>query len=237
MMRRVVGLWLLALVVMVPMVASAQFGGLIKKSKFDSSKVDKLLKDIDALVAEYEEASDKVWNSTEIVQGLVAQYKSGEFPVLTKNWAVLKEEFQKVKDDAEKSVLIKQKDLYRQEMATRAKAMEDFFQDPTRKADLKGKLTVPEKDQVVAAYTGLKEVPGKDKAILERVPGLTGQIPGLIADLGKQVLEDPLKAGDYKKLIDKLNKGLERLTVIPTELGEQIKAVELLLGVVASIVD
>lgn len=236
-MRRVVGLWILALVVMVPMVASAQFGGLIKKSKFDTSKVDKLLKDIDALVGEYEEASEKLWNSSEVIQGLVAQYKAGEFPVLTKNWAVLKEEFQKVKDDAEKTVLIKQKDLYRQEMAARAKAMEDFFQDPTRKADLKGKLQVPEVEQLKVAYGGVKDLPAKDKAILDRVPGLTAQIPGLLADLGKQVLEDPLKAGDYKKLIDRLNKGMERLTVIPTELGDQLKAVELLLGVFASILD
>lgn len=237
MLKRLVGVSILVLSICIPMVASAQFGGLVKKSKFDTKKVDTLLKDIDGVVAQYEEASDKLWNSSEIVQNLVATYKAGEFPVLTKNWAVLKEAYGKVKDDAEKSLLLKEKDLYRQQMGTRAKAMEDFFQDPTRKADLKGKLSIPEKEQVKTVYTDLKAIPGKDKAIVDQATALAGQIPAMVADLGKQLLEDPLKAGDYKKMIDRLNKGVEKLTAIPTELTEQMKAVELLLGVLGGLLD
>lgn len=237
MLKRLIGVSLLVFSICVPMIASAQFGGLVKKSKYDTKKVDTLLKDIDAVVAQYEEATDRVWNSSEIVQNLVATYKAGEFPVLTKNWAVLKDAFGKVKDDAERSLLLKEKDLYRQQMGARAKAMEEFLQDPTRKADLKGKFTVPEKDQLKTVYGDLKAVPDKDKAIADQATALVGQIPALLADLGKQVTEDPLKAGDYKKLMDRLNKGTEKLTAIPTELGEQLKAVELLVSVLAGLVE
>lgn len=227
-----------AVAMCIPFMANAQFGkGIPGGKKYDTKKVDKLLKDIDALVAEYEEGTAQLWEGTEIVQNLVAQYKGGDFPILTKNWAVLKKAYKDAKNDAERTLVIKEREIYRGEMDKRAAAVEEFIKDPARKADLKGKITIPEKEQLQTVQKNISTLPEKDKAIIDRIPALVGQVPGLVADLTKQIAEDPLKAGDYQKMIDKLNKGAEKLQAIPGELEKQLKAVDVLLGVLGDLLN
>ncbi len=220
----------LTALVLAPLTASAQFCGLGKKSKFDTKPIKKLLKEIDGVVDEYEDATENVWTATETVQNVVKQYAEGEFPVLTKPWGEIRKALKEAKEDAEKAAAIELSNKYFAEMTERKKAVEAVMADPVKATDLKGKLQPPEKEQFKTVVTNLKPVPEKDAKLITRSQELNTKAAKAVADLTEQMGKNPLKAADYKKLVSKLNAGIDKLNQIPTELNKQIEAIATMLA-------
>ncbi len=212
------------LLCLVPQLAQAQFG--LKVPKFDTGPVKKLLGEIDKVVAEYEDATEKVWTATETMQDIIKTYASGEFPVLEKPWGEIRKMIKEAKDEAARTAAFELSEKYLKEMDERKKAVDAFMDDPVKAADLKGKLQPPEIEQLKTIAANLKPVPKADAEIITRAGKLNADTAKAVGDLGTQAAKDPLKAADYKKLVDQCNKGIEKLTKIPTELEKQVKAVE-----------
>jgi len=230
-MRSLIQSAVLALLLcVVPQFAFAQFG--LKVPKFDTGPVKKTLAEIDKVVAEYEEATEKVWTATETMQNIIKTYAEGEFPILEKPWGEIRKMIKEAKDDAARAAAFELSEKYFKEMDERKKAVDAFMNDPVKATDLKGKLQPPELEQLKTIAENLKPVPKLDTELVTRSTKLTGDTTKAVADLGTQAAKDPLKAADYKKLIDQCNKGIEKLNKIPTELEKQIKAIE---GVLSSL--
>ncbi len=238
-MTRVLSIAIALVWLFVPAAASAQFGGMIKKKKkFDMKKVEKLEKRIDKVVKQYEEGSEAMWTATENVQIMVDQYKDGDFPVLTKNWATIKKELVDVKTDAGKRAeVLKQRALYFDEMGKRKTEMEAFLSNAENLTQVKGKLTIPEKKQITETSTALKTVPKKDQALLNESQKLVKETGTMIADLSKQLSSDPMRANEYQKVIDRLQASMDRLTGIADELGTQLDAAEAMVGVLGKLLE
>jgi len=217
---------ILAAATLVPAVAFGQFGGLVKKSSFDTKPVEKLLKEIDGCVKQYDDATEKVWTATETVQDIVKQYREGEFPVLTKTWAQIRKDVTEAKDDAQRAAAVELSVAYVREIVERKKAVEEFLDDPVKCADLKSRIKAPELEQLNKIVANLKPVPQEDAAIATNAKDLTEKAGKSVVSLTEQTTKDPLKSGDYKKLIDRLNKGSEKMGKIMTDLDSQVKAVE-----------
>jgi hypothetical protein len=222
---------LLGVLLAIPAVALAQFG--LPKApakKFDTGKVKDLLGKMDKVVVEYEDGTEKVWNSTETTQTLVDQYAEGDFPLLNKNWSTLRKMLKDAKDDAEKASVIKLTDEYFKEMAEREKALEAALADPVKAADISGKLQVPEVETLKKIADEMKGVPDKDAALLKQCTTLTEEGLKMSEDLLAQAAKDPLGAKDYKDLAEKLKGGVDKLKSIAGELDKQITSVNGLVG-------
>jgi len=228
--RLFAGITVLLAFVALPLTGYCQFGGLVKKSKFKTKPIKKLIKEIGECVGEYEDATARVWSATETVQELVKQYTAGEFPVLTKTWGEIRKTMLEAKEDAEKAAAVELSRAYLKEMVERKKAMEAFFNDPAKTADVQGKLQPPEMEKLNSIVTDLTPVPEKDTKLIARSKDLTEKAGKAVKDLTKQIKKNPLKAGDYKKLLDKLNDGLKELGKMPEELQKQISAINTMLG-------
>jgi uncharacterized phage infection (PIP) family protein YhgE len=224
-MRRFTAFAALIAMAIIPLSASAQFGFGGKKNKFDTKPVKALLSDIDKVVVEYEDGTENVWTATEIVQNTVKAYADGEFPVLTQPWGEIRKAIKEAKDDAAKAAAVELSNKYLKEMAERKKAVEAFMADPVKSADIAGKLQPPEVDQLKKVVESLKPVPEQDLKLIAKAQELSTKAAKSVADLTTQITKNPLKAGDYKKLVDKLNAGIADLNKIPTELQKQMDAI------------
>jgi hypothetical protein len=218
------------LLCVVPQFAQAQFG--LKVPKFDTGPVKKLLGEIDKVVAEYEDATEKVWTATETMQDIIKAYAAGDFPVLEKPWGEIRKMIKEAKDEAARTAAFQLSEKYFKEMDERKKAVDAVMDDPVKATDIKGKLQPPEVEQFKTISTNLKPVPQQDAELITRATKLSADAAKAVADLTAQAAKDPLKAADYKKLIDQCNKGIEKLGKIPTELEKQVKAVE---GVISNL--
>jgi methyl-accepting chemotaxis protein len=230
-MRKFTGL-LFVIALLVPAVAFAQFGGLGGGQKLNTKEADKVLKQIDSTVAEYDQATAQLWESTEIVQNLIAQYSEGQFPALTQNWATIQKMIKDAKDDTERAAAFKLTDAYFVEMDQRKAKMEEILNDPVKSANVKQRFQAPEVEQLTKARDNVKTVPEKDQALIQNLPGLIEQTTAAIKDMTEQAAKNPLKANDAQKLIDKMNKGIEKLNKIKTDLDKQVNAANTLLGAI-----
>jgi hypothetical protein len=228
---------LLAGLVLVPSLAFGQFLRPVEGSAYDTKEANEVLKDLDALGLECEEGTMKIRTGTETVQALVAKGKGGDFPVLTKKWKSIQAEADKLGKDARKKFLIKQEDLYLGELLQRTVAMEAFLKDPVKAADFKAKLSGPDKKELQGVNKGFKGLLKKHKASLKRTPTIVAKVPGVVAELGKQTAKDPLRSGDYQKLVKKLNKGEKKAQKVPQELDKQVNDIQKMLGIMKGIVD
>jgi hypothetical protein len=229
-MKRFVTFVVAVSLALIPLAASAQFGLGKKKNKFNTKPINQLLGDIDKVVEEYEGATENVRTATETVQGIVKGYADGEFPILTKPWAEIRKEIKEAKDEAAKTAAVELSNKYLLELEARKKAVEAFLADPAKTADLQGKLQAPEVAELNKIVANLKPVPAKDAKIIKRSGDLNTKAAKGVADLTKQIGKNPLKANDYKKLIKKLNTGIDKLTKIPTELNKQVDAITTMLA-------
>lgn len=229
--RGITTIALFIVMVFAPAAVFAQFGGFGKKKKsLDTKPITKLIKDIEGVVGEYEEATLNVWTATETVQETIKPYFEGEFPVLTKPLKEIKKDIKEAKDDAAKAAAIKLHEGYFTEMEARKLKVEELLNDPVKTTDIKGKLQPPELKNLSTIVAELKPVPEKDTKLIARSPELVKKAAEAVVTLTKAVKDNPLKAGDYKKLIDKLNALTEELNKMPAELKKQIGAIENMLG-------
>jgi len=236
-MRRTIGAMLVTLVLSVlPQVGWAQFGGLVKKSTYDTKPANQLIADMEAVVAEAEVGTLHVWTATETVQNLVKQYAEGDFPALTATWGEIRKSLTEAKDEAQKAAAIELSAKYLVEMAERKKAMETVLADPARSVDIKGKLQAPEKEQLAKISANLKPVPEKDTALITRATDLAAKAAKITAELGVQTAKDPLKAGDYKKLIDKLNALNGEVGKLPAELQKQVDSITTMMANITKLI-
>ncbi len=235
--NRLASIAVFTFVLLVPVFAFGQFGGLTKKKKkFNTKPAKALLKKMDGTVAKYEEGTLKVRTATETTQTLVDQYADGDFPVLTQTWANVKKSIDEAKDEAQKSAAFKLRDDYFREMAERKKAMDAALADPVKAADLGSKFQAPEKEQLAKIAKELKGVPEKDAAILKDSKGHIKEATKVMKSLTKQAATDPLRAKDYTSLNGKLKDGVEKLGKINGELDKQVKAVNDLIGNIGKLI-
>jgi hypothetical protein len=222
----------------VPGVALGQFGGLgKKKNKFNVKPVKKLIKDIDVVVKDYNEATENVWTATETVQNTIKPYAEGEFPALTNTWGEIRKSIKEAKDDTAKAAAVELSDKYIIEMIERKKKIEELMKDPVKTADLQSKLQVPEIENLKTIVANLKPVPEKDAKLIAEAPELAKKSTETIAKLTKQITKTPLKAADYKKLIKKLKKANVKLLKIPEELKKQVEAINVMMANIAKLIE
>jgi hypothetical protein len=202
----------------------------VKKSKFKTSGITKLLKDVDKINETFDGATADFWEATELFQSVINPYTDGKMPLLTKNWKVIKQMGVDAKDQAEKQTALDLRNGYVKEMEVRRKFLEGMMGDPAGTMKLKTSFNTDDIKTLGAVQKLLKKVVTTDKKVLGMVPGSAKKIPGEITKLGKQVTKDPLKAGDYKKLISKLKVGQKKLGEIPPEAGRQTKAADSMTG-------
>lgn len=229
-MKRFTAFLAVVALALIPLSASAQFGLGKKKNKFNTKPINQILGDIDKVVEEYEEATVNVRTATETVQNIIKGYADGEFPVLTQPWAEIRKGIQEAKDDAARLAAVELSNKYLLEIEARKKAVEAFLADPAKSADIQSKLQAPEVEQLNKIVANMKPVPEKDAKLIKRSGELNAKAAKGVADLTTQMGKNPLKANDYKKLIKKLNTGIDKLNLIPTELNKQLDAIKSMLA-------
>ena len=243
MKKNVLSLAVFATVVLLPVFAFAQFGGLVPTKSFDTSKVDKLLDKADKVHTEYGEVTATLWDTTEIVQNLVDQFSEGEFPLLTNAWKGLKQAAQdklkaakeageKIEDELafELDTLTKLRTDYFAEMVERKAAMAAILDDPAKAAEIKVQIPAPELEAVQSNAKDLEKFPTRQATMVKEIKTMTTDAASLVKELGEQAISNPLKAGDYKSLMGKLETATGKLTNIASELPKQVEAVETILG-------
>jgi hypothetical protein len=214
-------------------------GGLKVKaptSSFDTSKVEGLVKELDDTNKTFDDATATFWQATEQFQGVISPYAAGEFPILTRKIEEIRKVQSEAKDDAAKTAALSLRGNYIKEMEARAKHIEGLLQDPAKHADLQGKLKDEDIESLKKVTETLKTTAETDKKVAEKVADISPKVPTAVEELGTQATKDPVKAGDYKKLIDRLNKGNKQLTEIPTEAGRQAKAGDTMTGQITKLI-
>lgn len=201
---------------------------MLDEAKINTKAADDLMKELQGINTELEDINGSIYTSTETVHAVVAPYKAGEFPVLTKNWETVNAELKKAKGKQKKEAQARKK-TYEAEMAARALAAATILDSKEKRKALLGKLKAPELQMLRDAGKKLKAIPDRNIALTDRVPKLIDKSVEVIADIGKQVADNPAKALDAEKIIKKLNKSVAEAKRIPTEAKKQLKSVKALL--------
>ncbi len=208
--------------------SAGEIGKIVDAPKLNTKEADALLKELDAINAELEDISGSINSSTEGVHAVIAPYKAGEFPVLTKNWDTINAELKKAKGKKKQQAQA-QKKTYEQEMAARTVAAAAILENKDKRKALLGKLKAPELQQLKDAGQKLKAIPDRNTALAGRVPALIDRSVAVVADLTKQIVDNPLAALEGEKVLKKVNKSVAAVQKIPKEAKKQVKAVKALL--------
>jgi len=196
----------------------------------------KLLADIDATNKIFQEATDAFWEATEIFQTTIFNHAEGEIPVLTKNWAAVKD----IRDSAKKKVRKQFKPLrgdYLKEMEARVAFMDGIIGDPAKTLGIKGKFTTEDIDKLKKLPELLKVVVTKDTEAVKQAAVLVPKVVPAISEMGKAIKKNPMKAGAYKKQLKKLKRGKKKLQNLPPEGNRQIKAADSMTGSIARFIE
>ena len=196
------------------------------------AQTKKLLGDIDAVDKIFQEATDALWEATEIFQTTIFPYAEGDIPILTKNWQVVKG----MRDSSDKKLRKQFKPLrgdYLVEMEKRVEFMDGITNDPTRTLGIKGKFTTEDIDKLKKLPDILKIVVDKDTQAVTDATALIPQMAPALEEMTKAIKKKPMKAMSYKKQIKKLNRGQKKLEVIPPEGNRQLKAANAMGGSIA----
>ena len=195
-----------------------------------------LLKDIDATSKVFQEATDAFWEATEIFQTTVFAYAEGDIPILSKNWAALKD----LRDSGEEKLAKQFAPLrgdYLKEMEKRVGFMDALVKDPAAAMGIKGKFSTEDIDKLTKLPDLLKIVVDKDTEAVKRATELIPLVPPAITDISKKIKKNPLKAGTYKKEMKKLKTGQKKLAEIPPEGNRQLKAADSMGGSIARFIE
>ena len=200
------------------------------------SDANKLFADIDATSQLFEEATDALWEATEIFQTTVFAYAEGDIPILTKNWEAVKG----IRDSAEKKVKKQFEPIrgnYLKEMESRVAFMDALVADPAKALGIKGLLTTEDIDKLIKLPELLRTVVDKDTEALKRATELVARVPAAITEMGEAIAANPMKAGAYKKQINKLKKARKKLEAIPPEGSRQLKAADSMGGSIGRFIE
>lgn len=190
-------------------------------SKFDTKKVDKLLKEINDVENKYRKAKGTLYLQTETFHGIVDKYGSRKLPKLTKPWAIVDKTWTRAKNDKEKTGANKMEKTYSTETDVRTKFVDaDMKQDAKRKS-IKSKLKAPDIKKLKTVKKESSQLPSRNAAIAKRATELLKKSSVMSVDLGKQAAKNPLKAGDIKRVKGKLDAGIARLKMIPPSCQKQ----------------
>jgi len=209
-------------------------GKIVDAPKLKTTKADALLKEIEELNAGLEATSGMINTSTETVHAVIAPYKAGQFPVLTKNWETIQAEIKKAQGKNKKLAKAQLK-TYEEQMAARAIVAAGMLDNSKQRKALFGKMKVAEVDQLKTAGKKLKEIPDRNKAIVAKVPDIMDRGVQAAADITKQIAENPLSALEGEKLLKKINKAVGAAKKIPTQAEKQIDAATKLLKLLGDI--
>ena len=219
-MTRLTGL--IVAVAFLGLAGTAQAQGLTKKLIGDIGVVDKI----------FQEATDALWEATEIFQTTIFPYAEGDIPILTKNWEIVKG----MRDSSEKKLRKQFKPLrgdYLLEMEKRVAFMDGIINDPARTLGIKDKFTTEDIDKIKKLPDLLKIVVDKDTQAVADSTALIPMVAPALEELTKAIKKKPMKAMTYKKQIKKLKKAQTKLEAIPPEGNRQIKAADAMGGSVA----
>jgi len=200
------------------------------------AQTEKLLADIDATNRLFTEATDALWEATEIFQTTVFAYAQGEIPILTKNWAALKD----MRDSADKKLMKNFGPLrgdYIKEMEKRTAFMDALVKDPAAALGLKGKLTTEDIDKLKKLPVLLKTVVDNDTEAVKRATELLPLVAPAIEETSKAIAKNPFKAKKHKKTLKKLKKGKKQLEEIPPDGERQLKAADAMGGSIARFIE
>ncbi len=200
------------------------------------AQTKKILADIDTLGKTFQEATDTFWEATEILQTTVFAYAEGDIPILTKNWAAVKD----IRDSADKKIKKQFKPLrgdYLVEMEKRAAFLDALVGDPAKTLAVKGKFTTEDIDKLKSLPDLLKIVVDKDTEAAKQATALLPQMAPAIKEMTSAIAKNPLKAKKYKKQMKKLKRGKKKLVVIPPESGRQVKAAKSMTSSVARLLE
>ncbi|MBM4372107.1 MAG: hypothetical protein FJ098_10665 [Deltaproteobacteria bacterium] len=190
-----------------------------------AQEAQKLLTEIAAVDRVFQEATDAFWEATEIFQTTVFAYAEGDIPILSKNWAAIKEA-----RDAADAKLSKQfepmRGNYLKEMESRVQFMDGLIQDPAKTLGIKGRLTTEDIDKLKRLPELLRTVVTKDTEAVQGAGRLLPLLAPAITDMAGNIQKNPLKAGAYKKEMERLKKAQKKLEGIPPEGDRQIKAAD-----------
>jgi hypothetical protein len=196
----------------------------------------KLLADIDATNKIFQEATDAFWEATEIFQTTVFAYAEGDIPILSKNWAAVKD----IRDSGEKKIRKQFKPLrgdYLKEMEARVAFMDGIVGDPAKTLGIKGKFTTEDIDKLKKLPELLKIVVTKDTEAVKQAAVLVPKVVPAISEMGKAIKKNPMKAASYKKQMKKLKRGKKKLQELPPEGNRQIKAADSMTGSIARFIE
>lgn len=213
---------------------ASAIGKVVDAPKLKTKQADALLKEIQELNAALDATTGMINTSTETVHAVIAPYKAGEFPVLTKNWETIQAELKKAQGK-DKKLAKAQLKTYEDQMAARTIVAAKILENNKKRKALFGKMKVAEVDQLKAAGKKLKEVPDRNQAIADKVPGIMDRGVQVAADLTKQIADNPLSALEGQKLLKKVNKAVGEAKKIPGTAQKQIDAANTLLKLLGDI--
>jgi len=200
------------------------------------AQTKKLFADIDATNKIFQEATDAFWEATEIFQTTVFAYAEGDIPILSKNWAAVKD----IRDSGDKKVRKQFAPLrgdYLKEMEGRVAFMDALVGDPAKTLGIRDKFTTEDLDKLKKLPDLLKIVVTKDTEAVKQAIALTPRVVPAITEMTNAIAKNPMKAGSYKKQIKKLKRGQKKLKAIPPEGNRQIKAADSMGGSVARFIE
>ncbi|MFH1529225.1 MAG: hypothetical protein ABIK09_00675 [Pseudomonadota bacterium] len=211
---------------LIGLLAAVLFLGLATTAQ---AQTEKLFADIDATSKIFQEATDAFWEATEIFQTTVFAYAEGDIPILTKNWAAVKD-IRDSADDKLKKQFAPLRGDYLKEMEGRVAFMDALVGDPAKTLGIKGQFTTEDIDKLKKLPDLLKTVVDRDTEAVKMAVALVPQLAPAITEMGQAIAKNPMKAASYKKQIKKLKRGRKMLEEIPPEGGRQLKAADSMTG-------
>ncbi|MCA9523709.1 MAG: hypothetical protein KC609_22210 [Myxococcales bacterium] len=190
-------------------------------SKFNTKKVDALLKEIKDVENKYRKAKGTLYLQTESFHGIVDKYGNKKLPKLTKPWPIVDKTWTKAKNDKERGSANKLEATYSKETDTRTKIVDADLKKDAQRKSLKSKLKAPDIKKLKMVKKESSQLPNRNAAIVKRSTELIKKASMMSVDLGKQAAKNPLKAGDIKRVKAKLDGGIVRLKKIPPACKKQ----------------
>ncbi|MBN2378884.1 hypothetical protein JXM67_03680 [candidate division WOR-3 bacterium] len=192
-----------------PVIAAAQLGGLVKTPKLDTDKVEDFVAETANFETKVDTAGDKLYSATDEFFAIVDSVT--DLPTLTETWEGVKSDIKSAvteeKQEAAEEGLVN----YLKETGDRKNSFDELWQDNTVRTEIINHFT-SEKESLEPIMNELQAALDMDKSALGMYDEIYKAGKDAVADLANQIKEAPLAAASGKKVLDEGNDALDTLT-------------------------
>lgn len=210
----------LLIAVVLPVILSAQLGGLLNAPKLNTADVDKFVQEVGIFETTVDTATNLLYSATDIFFVSVDSFKT--LPPMEKLWTDVKTDIKSAATDEMKTAAQQGYVKYAQNITTRKDKLDELWQDNSVRNELLGYL-VGRKDMLTTVKDSLLKAVDIDEKALQRYDEVYNAGKAAVDDLVKQTTANPATLLSAKSTLEKGKSALQSIVEIKKDVEEHVK--------------